>query len=338
VLSIAILAVLAWKLLVPSEPTYQGVRLSVWLERSSTVPQEGRDNTPEIAVRTIGTNGFPTLFRLLQAEDSRLALKLGKLFGRFEVSKRFIVPAQNRNNLAMKGFIILGGDAKAAVPDLVRILEDSDSAKIRGNAAYALGNIGPAANDALPALIRSVTSTNRPADGHPWTAFRQNGPEPAAITALGKIHAEPAVVIPLLLLCMSNTNGVVAYVAMTAIGEFGSDAQQAIPTLISEATNGASRLRFKAMETLAEIHAQPDVVVPMLTVLSSSTNINRRIYSLRSLGGFGADAKPALSNVLTLAQDSNDLVKAAALEAASKIDPDTARSALKKLAPKLPPN
>ncbi len=46
---------------------------------------------------------------------------------------------------------LIGPAAKEAVPALIATLRDEDGL-VRGYAAYALGEIGPAANEAVPAL------------------------------------------------------------------------------------------------------------------------------------------------------------------------------------------
>jgi HEAT repeat protein len=50
----------------------------------------------------------------------------------------------------------MGTDAQPAAAELTRLLDDPDE-RIRKAAARALGMIGPAAADAVPALMRSLT-------------------------------------------------------------------------------------------------------------------------------------------------------------------------------------
>jgi HEAT repeat protein len=49
----------------------------------------------------------------------------------------------------------MGSDAKEAVPDLIRLLDDPDE-RIRKAATRALGRIGPDAAAAVPALMRTL--------------------------------------------------------------------------------------------------------------------------------------------------------------------------------------
>ena len=87
----------------------------------------------------------------------------------------------------------------------------------RGFDASRLGQLGPAAKAAVPALIQAVKG-NDPAIRVP------------AVLALGQIHSDPDVVIPLLigLLDDDRLNGKAAM----ALGDFGSLAKAAIPKLV----------------------------------------------------------------------------------------------------------
>ena len=49
----------------------------------------------------------------------------------------------------------MGDDAAAAVPDLVKLLDDPD-ADVRKAAARTIGRIGPAAKAAVPALMQKL--------------------------------------------------------------------------------------------------------------------------------------------------------------------------------------
>ncbi len=83
-LLIAVFGAASWLLLShPSEPTYQGKPLTYWLDNyafhfESTNGLAAETNAIN-AVCEIGTNGIPTLLRLLDAKDSNFKLKLIQL-------------------------------------------------------------------------------------------------------------------------------------------------------------------------------------------------------------------------------------------------------------------
>jgi HEAT repeat protein len=87
----------------------------------------------------------------------------------------------------------------------------------RGFAATFLGDFGPPAKAAIPALIQALKSPDTNVYG-------------CAISSLGKIHSEPDVVIPLLVGYLDNNdlNGE----ASEALGNFGPPAKAAVPKLI----------------------------------------------------------------------------------------------------------
>jgi HEAT repeat protein len=83
---------------------------------------------------------------------------------------------------AVEGLAELG---KLAVPELLQILK-SDQENLHGRAARALGEIGPAARDAAPALIEAFRSAEQRD-----FAFRRT-----AARALGKIGSEAKAAVP----------------------------------------------------------------------------------------------------------------------------------------------
>ena len=87
----------------------------------------------------------------------------------------------------------------------------------RGEAAMALGEFGPAAKPAIPALLQALKSNDASVHG-------------AAIAALGKIHAEPGMIIPLLIGYLDDKD--LNDEAAEALGNFGNLASSAVPKLV----------------------------------------------------------------------------------------------------------
>lgn len=69
----------------------------------------------------------------------------------------------------------MGPAAEDAVPALARALEDMD-VQVRQTAAWALAAIGPAAKDAVPELIRAVRDSNRVVQANAAQALGAIGP------------------------------------------------------------------------------------------------------------------------------------------------------------------
>src|SRR2546430_17548232 len=73
---------IVWKTSSRSEPTYDGKRLSVWLDELCMLNQQKRDDpsTPQVqAIRTIGTNAFPWLFDEFRRDRGAWQWKLNQL-------------------------------------------------------------------------------------------------------------------------------------------------------------------------------------------------------------------------------------------------------------------
>ena len=76
------------------------------------------------------------------------------------------------------------------------------------------------------------------------------------IHALGRIHVEPKLVVPVLIRCLGNNPVGVDNEAADALGIFGADAQAAIPVLIESLASPDSDLRTRA--TNAPILIDPE--------------------------------------------------------------------------------
>jgi hypothetical protein len=138
IISASIAAVILGFLLWPSErePEYQGVKLSVWLDRYEN------GNIREIgaafkAIRDIGTNSLPFLLNWIQHETPawkiharQAAKKMPSLIQKNRFVKWLLVDTREiRANSALAGFQLLGSQAKPALPDLQRLVANSSPGK-----------------------------------------------------------------------------------------------------------------------------------------------------------------------------------------------------------------
>ena len=109
--------------------------------------------------------------------------RLGRFISRGGIFIKY-VSAQELNDAGQRGFEVLGAEASNAVPALLRIAGRNRSPASHSAAIAALGAIGPPARAAVPYLLEWATN-----DG------KQAG---AAIRALGRIRAEPSIVVSFL--------------------------------------------------------------------------------------------------------------------------------------------
>jgi HEAT repeat protein/lysophospholipase L1-like esterase len=136
----------------------------------------------------------------------------------------------------------LGAAAEPAVPDLVRALaRDETNAVVAG----ALARVGPAAKAAVPELVKALASQD---DGRRWRAAR----------TLGRIGpaAEPAV--EALTGALGDPNGVVRAHAARALGRIGPAAKPAAAALQRATGDREEGVRDEARRALDRLRGRPD--------------------------------------------------------------------------------
>ncbi|EEF57785.1 HEAT repeat domain-containing protein [Pedosphaera parvula] len=237
---------IAWKVLTPREPIYEGKPLSSWLQVYD--PINANYNSPEwlkanAAVRHAGTNAIPTLLRMLRATDSRWKLKLYGLVQRQSFIKITYTPASSSHHQATEAFYCLGARADSAVSPLVEIYNSEISPSSQSATAYALGAIGPTAKDAVPSLLRGATNTNR-------------NVRSCAMMALGQIHADPFLVMPVLLKGRRDPATDVKNAATWAILSYESEAMRAVSALFESLQDSDEKVRRQATNALKEIYPE----------------------------------------------------------------------------------
>jgi HEAT repeat protein len=265
---VAIVGATVWRVLCPParEPVYEGKRLSFWLREAgaqnrafSLVSDEAsnRVTSARAAVRQIGTNGIPTLLRLLAKKDSFAVGKLVDFWDRHRYSLPAWVryPGWYRNQAAalnadaVIGFEILRADAQQAVPALIRLYEQNVSPQSQAATSRSLNALGPAAQRlAVPVFSRAAGSSN---------VVERN----AAVWALSEVDAEradPKQVLPALIKALGDTNFVIRIVAARSLARFGTNAADAVPALLRLLSDPNPRVRPDATNALRKI--KPEAV------------------------------------------------------------------------------
>jgi HEAT repeats len=240
VLILLVLGALVWLASRPREPVYQGKTLSEWLRL-----QVDDFNNPDAqdAVRHIGTNGIPTLLRMLRQRDSRLKLRLFELTGKQDFVKLDFSSGRVRNLEAAEAFAVLGPAASNAVPGLIQVLHERVSDWSRVWTIYSLCSVGPAARPAVPELIRAVGDTNANRE----VRLR------AMTAVVDELQADPGLVVPALIKCLKDTNSDVRLFAARALGQLGSAAKAAVPALVTLLNDPEYFVRLNAGDALKAI-------------------------------------------------------------------------------------
>ena len=190
-----------------------------------------------------------------------------------------------------------------AVEALIVALGDS-SKDVRGIAQGALGDIGPGASNAVPALIDSVEHSD-PYLNAIWALGRIRAEAKAAVPSLQqvmttgpsreKVYAAEALwriapndvqALSCLQYALTDTNRQARAEAAEALRVIGTNAQSAIPALRLALQDNDSWTRFRAARALVEIEPQNEQAVAVLVEKLANQNSAagfERVFAAQSL-------------------------------------------------------
>ncbi|HEX7858964.1 MAG TPA: HEAT repeat domain-containing protein [Verrucomicrobiae bacterium] len=179
------------------EPEYRGRKLSDWLLGYTQGSLDGPEfQIAEEAVLRIGTNGIPTILRLLET------------------------PARSWNFAGMQAFVIAKSNLASAVPELARLSERTSVADTMIAVAGALQNLGEYGKDAAPAILRGLK--------HPDREVRSS-----AVGALVQIRGDAKVVVPALTAVLRDPAADIKDYVLTALAQYGAEARSALPEVLA---------------------------------------------------------------------------------------------------------
>ena len=190
---------------------------------------------------------------------------------------------------------------EVGVPRLVEMLGGSNPQE-RVDASLALGDAGPAARAAVPALEKAAQ------DGDP--RVRQVAEETLAKLA-------PEVGVPLLIPRLGVADSWVSLGAAKALGDAGPAARAAIPALEKATKDADRRVRWAARAALAKV--APEVGVPPLIQLLGEADSSVCVSAAEALGEVGPAARAAVPALEKAASDSSPYVRQVAKKALSRI-------------------
>jgi HEAT repeat protein/lysophospholipase L1-like esterase len=197
----------------------------------------------------------------------------------------------------------VGAEAVAAVPDLIGAASDPRP-DVRWRAVWALGQIGPRASMAVPALRTALED-----DALRWRAAE----------ALGEIGPAALTAEPSLLALLHDSSSSVRWRAATALGSIG--ARDAAPELAAAASDAAENVRLAAVTSLVELRAQAEVAEPAL--LQALRDPDRRIrqQAVRGIGRFEALSPRARSGLEAASRDADPAVREKAGQVLARVAP-----------------
>jgi HEAT repeat protein len=188
---------------------------------------------------------------------------------------------------AAQALMKLGPEAKAAIPPLVKLLDDPQAALF---AALALRQIGPEAVQPVLETWSKQDSFNRPGV---IRALAQFGPK-----------AKPAT--PKLIEALTSQDTRVREQAAIALRQIGTDA---VPSLANTLTEPDPRLRRTAAAILAEIGPAAECAIPTLTQTLRDPDGSVRVQAAQALWEVEHSAEKVIPVLLNGLQEKNVMLR-----------------------------
>jgi HEAT repeat protein len=251
------------------EPRHKGLPLDYWVTRLKQGNQKEQAEARE-AMRIMGASAVPYLEELLVKQDSPTKLWLLKNYG-----KRF--------------------------PYLYRVMPRTLDHS-RAYAAAALGEMGPAASNAIPALMQ-LAKRNEPLLSSSATA------------AVMRIRGES---MSPLLQALENTNSANWQAVAMTLAEFGTNARPAVPVLCRALKSRNPQVYDMAAYALGYIHSDASIAVPALISAVMEGKLGNTIWAL---GQFESEARSARPYLSTLQYNPDPMVRQSVLMALRRILP-----------------
>lgn len=262
-----------------SEPTYEQVSLTDWLEIYVTTAQleEGAINwrlgsgkAPQSeplrakeagnAIRQMGPQALPYLIKWMKARSSPPPNH----------------EADPRLYRAFVGFVALGTNAAAAIPDLAKIASDSTGPGVPF-AIMALIEIGPAA---IPALTNTLISPVK-------LVYKEH-----LLRDLKGVFPGKSAAIPILTAALKHPDGKITRDAAELLGKLGEQPNIIIPHLIGALNRPEYYVRITAAEALACYGQQARPAVPKLLGALKYEDKRSQEYYLQALRKIAPEALP----------------------------------------------
>ena len=273
-----------------------------------------------MALGRIGGSGVPILIQLLEDKTGKIrvhphgVLELGIhahaafALGMIDEPSREVVETL-MNALSDKNTQVRRNAARAfgqkqnekAIPALIKAIKDRDK-EVRFYATSALGDMGRAAQGAVPALAEGLAEEDFTVGTHPYFSFHLT-----TVRALIKIGS-PAV--PTLTEALRHKDERVRLLAAEGLGKTNDIA--AVPALIEVLNDRwtSDELRLRAAVALGRIdNSKLDRVMPILIEALDDEDRKMRFRAAMGLGLIGEPAKAAVPALIQALGDSQAVVR-----------------------------
>ena len=210
---------------------------------------------------------------------------------------------------AARSLALLGPAARAAVPALIKGLDD-DEEQVFFWSATALAKIGPDGHEATPELIKRLKRSGRRYKDQVHVRIVH------ALTQIG-----PAAVLQLTG-ALGSEHSSVRLGAVRVLGNLGFASREAAPRLFDLLADDSESVRFSAGSALGRIG---DVAYPQIMQGLSADSATVRAAAAHAVVWIPANSRPAIHLAKRLAKETDNETKVAGLNALNRIGFDGER-------------
>ena len=266
ILGALIISVIAGTIFHPfeSESEYQRRKLPEWL----TDYLRDRHTGPMLAIRRMGTNAVPYLVQMLHVKDSSSSLiqKCVDIMDRQPWINFHIRYAFQVHQDALRGLAVLGPDAKSAIPEIAKLLDQTWE---YGDALETLRQIGP---DAIPTLQQALTNMTNSNDFR--TKMRNDLVRCEAAASLGLFRSHGEEVVPSLLTALKDREFLTKSATANSLSHFPKQADVIVPALIARLDDPDDTFRDNVADDLVAFGENARPVIPKLLKMIESADYN----------------------------------------------------------------
>ncbi|MEI7731456.1 MAG: HEAT repeat domain-containing protein [Verrucomicrobiota bacterium] len=236
------------------EPSYLGHRLSWWVEEYGHSYPGERDPKVVEALSKIGTNAIPFLFTWMRST--------------YDIKSSEGELRAARARAAAGVFSVLGTNARPAIPELGRMVNEPTNYFDYDLATVALCGIG---NEGLPALAAALANPKTPdRTGLVWRMSLS-------------FHTNPAVV-PVFAKCLQDTDNKLREQVALALGSMVLAPEVAVPALADCLKDAPPPpLRRRLFRTLAAFGPQGRAAIPVLVTRLNDPDLEARTDATNAL-------------------------------------------------------
>jgi HEAT repeat protein len=224
-----------------------------------------------------------------------------------KTARQWVAVLKDKSDRRSKEWVIgtlgeMGPDARVAVPALIELLKDKD---LRVEAAAALGEIGPDAKAALPAMMEALRAERRAQSLGCYRVAR-------SLALIGEAA------VPLLLDALEKEQDIQEAVA-TALGYIGEPAAAPLVRLLAGKNTDLSHL---AWITFGQMKCSAAAAVPLLLKALKDGNPEVRFKAAYALASTGQGVQGVVPGLLLALRDKHPKVRAAAAETLGLLGPE----------------